>query len=876
MEDDHCRDDRRGGSGTPSSPGEHKAPSPDSAHDAFLDTNYPESRHSRSWNHDPSHLYSSDEGPHFKGGAKRSHDNVVVEDFFHDMKRRKFSPTYDAPMIERLSALSNFAQIFQTQVQHAALLSSNPGSNHVPNQVPSGGFDLPQPPVFNPGVVPTNLEELAMVNAFLVRLSEQISASANAANTNNATGNVDGTQSSPNGFNNTMAGMPSFGSYGLGFPISALGGFGLGMAGLGLGAFPGFAALNNGMNGMNGMNGFNGLGALGALGMVSPAAYQSALAAAAAAAATMSQHGQHANGGAGSTPYMDLSSIAALTGLPAFGQHGQQGPLNPLNTHFGFSDIPNVESNNRPPSSGTDTSASSSAKRAPRPIVHDRKRSRRSSPSPQRVHMSSTAQIGPSNTGAHVNVSPRATSATAFSGSVSSSSSSPSAVSASISAPVSPSPQPFSTQQSRNYHIPGAGPFDLGLPFDSSTGQFGHAPNVGVPILPEYSLDEILGQNNDVRLRAANDTFNQHVPKMGMEIVAPKPVLRQVPKLQSLNPALRTPGSTALSSSSSSSSADGGCAMNLDDAQGNAKIGRVRPVEPRIMASGPASVLAQRTSCGLELPSSYPDHSLKLPEIRRRAPSISSHSTSSSKGTETHPFESGDDLRSDTTSRPCTPHQDVLLTPTETGKITLPSVRTLLFDPLPSRPHTVDRLASDINRINIASRPSTASSAACGSSSSSGMPTSQEEKHKHLQLIRRLFIWINEDFARRHRELVPVNHLKSIQKAYEQQQQQRSRGSEIRSSSPSSSTPNGARSRSGGLRPGRAYVGYNSDEDIAMHGSDDEDEESVRSEVNEDADELEEEGRMGRMRMRRVIWRFRVLGGGMLIVRDFPFLYFVL
>src|SRR5260370_17076677 len=100
-------------------------------------------------------------------------------------------------MVERLSALSNFSQ-----AQQAALLDNANGTNGTSHhQMSSNGF--------NSGAVPSNLEELAMVNAFLVKLSEQISASANIANVNNSIPNVTG-QHPTNNFRNTLPGTSRF------------------------------------------------------------------------------------------------------------------------------------------------------------------------------------------------------------------------------------------------------------------------------------------------------------------------------------------------------------------------------------------------------------------------------------------------------------------------------------------------------------------------------------------------------------------------------------------------------------------------------------------------------------------------------------------
>ena len=766
-------------------------------------------------------------------------------------------------MVERLSALSNFSQLSQAQAHQAAHLDNANGLNAISHQMSSNGFDSAQPPAFNPGAVPNNLEELAMVNAFLIKLSEQISANTNA---NNAIPNVNGQQPS-NSFGNMMTGTSGFGAYGPGFgtPMAPMGGFGLlpnmgSLGTLGLGGYSGHTGLNS-------LSGFaSGLEALGGLAMVSPTAYQSALVAAIAAAAAMSQHGHHAAMGAAPNPYMDLSSIAALAGIPGLGRQGQQGtdmnppqvmsnPLllqppqpslqqvhhtqpNAFGLQAGFSpSYPNGDAHALPSFDGHKSSASGGTdgnKRASMSVVHDRsKRSRRESPARGEPTFSGSRslytmdQLGGLDGNHHIS-SPQTTSTTTFSESASSrsSTSSPSLLSASASDHVSSSPETFSVMRSKGRHMPAASSRDFGGSFDPSTAPFGtdhHVPNSGAPTSPDYDLDTILGENRDTRVRG----FNHHVPRLGvMEAVGSTPILRDVPKLQSSHPAYR----------SSSSLGEDEEAMNVGEEKGiAAKIGRVRPMEPKIHASGPSTLLPvdprRRTASSSKYPSrGYPDPSLRLPAIRPRTPSISSHSTSSKDTDETRPSYDGDEKHcSNTTPRPCTPRLEVH-TPTATQNITLPGVRSI-FDPSTTRHRPVDRLASDIDRINIASRPSTSSSTT--SAPPSAGSASQEEKWKHLNLIRRLFIWINEDFSRRHRRLVDANY-QAIQQSYEKQRANGLSSSELSEQR----TPIASSSGTAHItRPDHPALGYDSDEDIAMESDD----ESVRVDSHGDVEELEDD-----------------------------------
>ncbi|KAL0564455.1 hypothetical protein V5O48_017591 [Marasmius crinis-equi] len=89
--------------------------------------------------------------PPVSAGLKRSYDHADynVEDFFSDMKKRRFNPAYDSPMAQRLNTLSS--------------------SYHHPH---------PHSHNFNPRSVSLDIrtpEELAAVNQFLVTLGRDVS-----------------------------------------------------------------------------------------------------------------------------------------------------------------------------------------------------------------------------------------------------------------------------------------------------------------------------------------------------------------------------------------------------------------------------------------------------------------------------------------------------------------------------------------------------------------------------------------------------------------------------------------------------------------------------------------------------------------------------
>ncbi|KZT74932.1 hypothetical protein DAEQUDRAFT_13910 [Daedalea quercina L-15889] len=91
------------------------------------------------------------------GGAKRTHDEYSVDDFFTDVKKRRVNPSYDTHMAARLNTLA-----YQpTATGPAASSTSQTGFN--PRSV---SFDIRSP------------EELAAVNEFLITLGRDVANTA--------------------------------------------------------------------------------------------------------------------------------------------------------------------------------------------------------------------------------------------------------------------------------------------------------------------------------------------------------------------------------------------------------------------------------------------------------------------------------------------------------------------------------------------------------------------------------------------------------------------------------------------------------------------------------------------------------------------------
>ncbi|KAG8715713.1 hypothetical protein FRC11_001011 [Ceratobasidium sp. 423] len=202
-------------------------------------------------------------GKRTRGGSDPSSPS---DDFWTDAKKRKFQPTYDAQMAERLSTLSSLGF---PPLGAAPSLSLHPHASSPPATAPAAVPPLPIPD-------PRSAEELAQWNQYLVKLGEQVAASVYAHTLGLAPPPppppqqyLDPTTLAQFG----LAGMPGL----LGF-------------GLGLGGLPGLGMLGAAAGGLGGID-YNAI-----------AAYQQAQAQALAVQSQIA---------AGLYPGLDLASLAA-------------------------------------------------------------------------------------------------------------------------------------------------------------------------------------------------------------------------------------------------------------------------------------------------------------------------------------------------------------------------------------------------------------------------------------------------------------------------------------------------------------------------------------------------------------------------------------
>ncbi|CAE6444646.1 unnamed protein product [Rhizoctonia solani] len=208
-------------------------------------------------------------GKRTRGGSDPSSPS---DDFWTDAKKRKFQPSYDAQMAERLSTLSSLG----FPPLGASSLSLHPNASSPPSAAPAAIPPLPIPD-------PRSAEELAQWNQYLVKLGEQVAASVYAHTLGLAPPPppppqqyLDPTTLAQFG----LAGMPGL----LGF-------------GLGLGGLPGLGMLGAAASGLGGGIDYNAI-----------AAYQQAQAQALAVQSQIA---------AGLYPGLDLASLAAAAAHPA-------------------------------------------------------------------------------------------------------------------------------------------------------------------------------------------------------------------------------------------------------------------------------------------------------------------------------------------------------------------------------------------------------------------------------------------------------------------------------------------------------------------------------------------------------------------------------
>ncbi|QRW11861.1 pH-response transcription factor [Ceratobasidium sp. AG-Ba] len=150
------------------------------------------------------------------------------DDFWTDAKKRKFQPTYDAQMAERLSSLSSLG--FPPLGAAHPSLALHPNAN---STLPSGLPGLPLPD-------PRSAEELAQWNQYLVKLGEQVASSVYAHALGLGVAPPPIAHPPPQQFLDPstlaqfgLAGMP--GLLGLGLGLGGLPGLGMLGAGAGLG-----------------------------------------------------------------------------------------------------------------------------------------------------------------------------------------------------------------------------------------------------------------------------------------------------------------------------------------------------------------------------------------------------------------------------------------------------------------------------------------------------------------------------------------------------------------------------------------------------------------------------------------------------------------
>ncbi|CAE7231303.1 unnamed protein product [Rhizoctonia solani] len=199
-----------------------------------------------------------------KRGRNGSDPSSPSDDFWSDAKKRKFQPTYDAQMAERLSTLSSLG-FPPLGVAHPSLsLHPNAGS---PPSAPAIPPSLPIPD-------PRTSEELAQWNQYLVKLGEQVASSVYA----HALGLAPPPPPPPQQYLDPTT-----------------------LAQFGLAGMPGLLGLGLGLGGLPGL-GMLGAGGLGGVDYNAIAAYQQAQAQALAVQSQIA---------AGLYPGLDLASLAA-------------------------------------------------------------------------------------------------------------------------------------------------------------------------------------------------------------------------------------------------------------------------------------------------------------------------------------------------------------------------------------------------------------------------------------------------------------------------------------------------------------------------------------------------------------------------------------
>ncbi|KAJ1301759.1 hypothetical protein OPQ81_008988 [Rhizoctonia solani] len=200
-------------------------------------------------------------------GGSSSDPSSPSDDFWQDAKKRRFQPTYDNQMAERLSALSSLG--FPPLGAAHPSLSLHPNANSPPSTTAGIPPSLPIPD-------PRSAEELAQWNQYLVKLGEQVAASVYA----HTLGLAPPPPPPPQQYLDPTA-LAQFGLAGM--P-------GLLGLGLGLGGLPGLGMLGAAASGLGGVD-YNAI-----------AAYQQAQAQALAVQSQIA---------AGLYPGLDLASLAA-------------------------------------------------------------------------------------------------------------------------------------------------------------------------------------------------------------------------------------------------------------------------------------------------------------------------------------------------------------------------------------------------------------------------------------------------------------------------------------------------------------------------------------------------------------------------------------
>ncbi|KAF8711956.1 Transcription factor, partial [Rhizoctonia solani] len=201
-------------------------------------------------------------------GGSTSDPSSPSDDFWTDAKKRRFQPTYDAQMAERLSTLSSLG--FPPLGAAHPSLSLHPNANSPPSAAP--GAVPPSLPIPDP----RSAEELAQWNQYLVKLGEQVASSVYA----HALGLAPPPPPPPQQYLDPTA-LAQFGLAGM----PGLLGLGLGLSGL-----PGLGMLGAAAGGLGGVD-YNAI-----------AAYQQAQAQALAVQSQIA---------AGLYPGLDLASLAA-------------------------------------------------------------------------------------------------------------------------------------------------------------------------------------------------------------------------------------------------------------------------------------------------------------------------------------------------------------------------------------------------------------------------------------------------------------------------------------------------------------------------------------------------------------------------------------